>query len=50
VHRELVASKDEALLLPVEERITIGDHMNNCIKLFAGLVNVDVVIEKEDKT
>jgi len=30
--------------------VSISDHINTCTKLLADLVNVDVLIEKEDKT
>ena len=34
--------------LQLKKDISIGEHMNNYMKLLAYLVNVDVVIEDED--
>ena len=41
----MIAHEEEALLLPVEERISIDNHMNNYTKFLADLANVDEVIK-----
>jgi len=33
----------------LKKGLSIAEHMNNCTKLLADLVNVDVDIEEEDK-
>jgi len=48
-YRDSTASEEEALLLPVEEGLSIDDYMNNYTNLLVDLVNVDVSIEEENK-
>ena len=45
----MFALEKEALPLPVENKISIGEHMDNYMKLLVDLTNVDEVIKDEDK-
>jgi len=49
-YRVSIASKEEALSLPVEKGTSIAEHMNNYIKLLRDFLNVNVDIKEEDKT
>jgi len=44
-----IAFEEEDLSPPIEERVSIGEHMNNYTKLLADIVNVDVEIEKRTR-
>ena len=48
-HRKPLALKDDTLPFLVEEESFISDHINTYTKLLVDLVNVNVVIEDEDK-
>jgi len=47
--RESLAFEKETVSFPIEEGVSISDHLNTYIKLFVDLANVDVVIDEEDK-
>ena len=47
--REPLAFEKETVSFPIEEGVSISDHINTYIKLFMDLANVDVVIDEEDK-
>ena len=44
------ALEKKTILFPIEEGVSISDHINNYTKLLADFANVDVVIDDEDKT
>ena len=48
-HRELLAFEEDTVLFPLEEGVSISNHVNTYTKLLTDLANVDVVIEEENK-
>jgi len=44
----LVVFENEALLLQLMKGISIGEHMNNNMKLLADITNIDEMIKDED--
>jgi len=47
--RESLAFEKETVSFPIEEGVSISDHINTYTKLLADLANIDVVIDEEDK-
>ena len=48
-HRELLAFEEDTVLFPLEEGVSISNHINTYKKLLGDLANVDVVIEEKDQ-